>query len=294
MTNPTTHSARGSASVTWRIGRAVTTGAVAITALWIGSAQAQVCEKPACPSRDTYRDGYCYSYSGFPTYAESRTRTVCESGWTLDATRGICANGTCCETALCVPGERYSRSETYRGRPYGVCESGPGVGGTLSHTMRECQAGWDLDGSRGTCRKQKCGTAISAAGPVVAPQPPEVVRRPDLTIKEWSVRPKLSGGKPVNEVRVGQKYQVCFVVANIGQAPSGPFIVQGGGLGVASGPSLPQADLAPGATREGCLDYSTTPARGTYRLTVTAHAPDTVRDSDESNNSRTETIIVVP
>lgn len=295
MKTPTTSGARSSRGVGRRIRSAVAAAAVAIAGAWVGNASAQTCEKPACPSGDTYRDGYCYSYSGFPTYAESRTRTACEAGWTLDAAKGTCSTrGNCCdEKPLCMAGERYGRSETYRGKPYGVCESGPGVGGTRSHTLRECQAGWDLIGASGTCRKRGCGIAISQAGPIVAPHPAEVVRRPDLTIKEWTVRPSLGGGKPSNEVRFGQKYQVCFTVANIGEARSGPFVVQGGGLGTASGPMVRQEDLAPGATREGCLDYSTTPAPGTYRLTVTADAPNSVHETYEDNNSKTETITVV-
>lgn len=261
---------------------------------WAGNAWAAPCEKPACPSGDTYGEGYCYSSSGFPTFAESRTRAVCEPGWTLDAARGICTKGECCSKPLCPDQERYSRSETYRGRTYGVCESGPGFGGVLSHTMRECEAGWDLDGATGMCKQRGCGIVIAPAGRVVDPRPPEVVRKADLTITDWWVRPDARPGNPSNDVKSGQKYQVCFIVANIGLAASGPFTVQGGGLGVVSGPVQRQAGLARGETREGCLDYSRTPAPGTYHLIVAADAAHAVVESNEDNNGRSEAITVLP
>lgn len=274
--------------------RSIAALAGAILCACMGAVAAAECEVPACPSGDTYRDGYCDSSSGPPTFARSHTRAVCAAGWTLDAAKGTCTRGECCEKALCVPGERYGRSETYRGRPYGVCESGPGLGGVRSHTMRECEAGWDLDGSTGVCRKRGCGIAISPAGPIVAPRPAEVVRKADLTIRDWWVRPDAKSGNASNEVKFGQKYQVCFIVANIGLAPSGSFTVQGGGLGVASGPVQHQAGMARGESREGCLDYPATPPPGAYRLIVTVDGPNAVDESNETNNSRSEEITVFP
>lgn len=293
MNRPTTKWTTCRNGAAWRIGTLVAATAVATVGAWAGAAGAAACEKPVCPSGDTYRDGFCYSRAGPPTFAESRWRANCETGWTLDATRGICAQGECCAKPLCPDGERFSRSETYRGRPYGVCESGPGIGGVLSHAMRECESGWDLDGTNGECRKRGCGPAIAVGGLIVAPQPAEVVHKPDLTIRDWWIQPRSPGVK-TNEVKAGRKYQVCYVVANVGTAPSGPFVVQGGGLGVASGPTQRQATLAPTETREGCLDYSTTPPPGTYRLIVAADAPNAVDESNESNNGRSEAITVVP
>lgn len=224
----------------------------------------------------------------------SHTARQCQAGWTLDVARGICVKGECCEKPLCGSGERYTRSETYGGRTYGDCQSGPGFGGVLSHTNRECEAGWDLDVGSGLCKKRGCGIAISPAGPPVAPRPPEVVRKPDLTIKDWWVRPDARPGAASNEVKLHQKYQVCFIVANIGSAPSGPFNVQGGGLGIPTNPMQRHAGLAQGGTPEGCLDYPTTPPPGTYHLVVTADVPNAVAESSEANNGRSEAITVLP
>lgn len=278
---------RSNGSVWRRIAVAVL---VAAAAGWSGSATAEECEKRACGSGETYRDGHCYSSSGFPTFAESHHAAACPAGWTLDVARGMCLKGgECCDRPLCGPGETFSRMETYQGKPYGVCESSSGAG-YRSHTRRECEAGWDLVAG-GRCKKRGCGIAV--AGPVVAPGPPGVVKRPDLVIRDWWVVP--GGPKAAsNKVKVGQKYQVCFVVANIGPVASGPFKVQGGGLGVPFNPTVAEAALAAGAAREGCLTYPTTPSPGNYNLGVTADASNAVAESNEGNNDRSEAITVLP
>ncbi|MCM3875468.1 MAG: hypothetical protein NEA02_03525 [Thermoanaerobaculia bacterium] len=158
--------------------------------------------------------------------------------------------------------------------------------------MRECEAGWDLIAATGRCRKRGCGIAV--AGPLVDPRPAEIVHKPDLVIRDWWVLPGGSPAAKSNQVKFGQKYQVCFVVANIGLAPSGPFTVAGGGLGIGSNPTAPELGLAAGATREGCLRYPTTPPPGTYHLIVTADVPPAVDESNEGNNNRSEAITVVP
>jgi CARDB len=62
------------------------------TASLVGTntAYAEVCEKPVCKRGETYKDGYCHSQSGFPTFAKSHYRARCESGWELIRRRGIC------------------------------------------------------------------------------------------------------------------------------------------------------------------------------------------------------------
>lgn len=264
---------------------------VAATAGLTATAGAEECEKRACASGETYRDGNCYHSAGFPTFAESHYAAACPAGWTLDRARGMCLKGgECCDRPLCGPGETFSRMETYQGKVYGVCESSSGAG-YRSHVRRECEAGWDLVAG-GRCKKRGCGVVISPAGPVVAPGGAGVVLRPDLVIRDWWVVP--GGPKAPNKVKAGQKYQVCFVVANIGPVASGPFKVQGGGLGIPFNPTAAEAALAAGAAREGCLTYPTTPSPGNYNLGVTADVPNAVAESNEGNNERSEAITILP
>ena len=54
------------------------------------SKQAEVYERPACKPKETYRDGFCHRSTGYPTYIKTQTKAACESGWQLDAGRGIC------------------------------------------------------------------------------------------------------------------------------------------------------------------------------------------------------------
>jgi hypothetical protein len=116
---------------------------------------------------------------------------------------------------------------------------------------------------------------------------------PDLTIKDWWVVPDAMPENLTNEVESGQSYKVCFIVANIGMASSGSFTVSGGGLGISYNPTQSHASLAPGQTREGCLEYPTTPPPGTYKLGIKADASNMVAESNEKNNERIEDIIIL-
>lgn len=55
-----------------------------------------------------------------------------------------------------------------------------------------------------------------------------------------------------------------------------------------------QASLAQGETHRGWLVYPKTPPPGTYHLMLTADVPNTVDESNEANNSRSEAITVLP
>ena len=56
----------------------------------VGTRPVEVNEKPACKPKETYRDGICHRSTGYPTYIKTQTRAVCDSGWQLDAGRGVC------------------------------------------------------------------------------------------------------------------------------------------------------------------------------------------------------------
>jgi hypothetical protein len=106
---------------------------------------------------------------------------------------------------------------------------------------------------------------------------------PDLTIK--SVWLELPGSLAhVNTVQQGHAYRACFVVANIGSAASGAFRVSGGGLGIPTNPYQDHAGLVPGASRQGCLFYPTTPGPGFYKLGIGADSQHVVNESREDNN----------
>jgi len=116
---------------------------------------------------------------------------------------------------------------------------------------------------------------------------------PDLTIKDWWVTPDAMPENLTNEVEHGQSYKVCFIVANIGMVPSGPFTVSGGGLGISYNPTQSHVSLAPGQVREGCLEYPTTPPPGAYKLGIKADASNVVAESNEKNNERIEDITIL-
>lgn len=123
---------------------------------------------------------------------------------------------------------------------------------------------------------------------------PAAEELPDLILRDLHVRrqgqPRASG----NQVKRGQPYLACFVVANRGNAASGEFRVQGGGLGIKTNPYQDHAGLKPEESRAGCLQYATTPAPGTHRLGLTVDALKAVQESDENNNSGVVTVVVVP
>ncbi|MEW6482616.1 MAG: CARDB domain-containing protein [bacterium] len=115
----------------------------------------------------------------------------------------------------------------------------------------------------------------------------------DLVIKDLWVKPDANPGNEINEVNSGEKYYVCFIVENIGSAPSGSFVVQGGGLGIPYNPTQNHASLAPGQKREGCLEYPTTPPPKSYNLGISVDANNAVAESNERNNKSVETIVVL-
>jgi subtilase family serine protease len=92
---------------------------------------------------------------------------------------------------------------------------------------------------------------------------------------------------------VGQPYKVCFVIENLGEGRSPTFIVSGAGLGVERGPSVVLAGLLPGARREGCLRYPTTPAIGNYSLVITVDPLGTLRELREDNNTASVRVHVI-
>jgi hypothetical protein len=140
-------------------------------------------------------------------------------------------------------------------------------------------------------------SSFTAASAQMTPAPMRTpirpgVALPDLTIEDaWLALPN---GRRVKGVSVHSAYLACFLVANIGAAPSGIFRVQGGGLGIKIGPYQTYGSLGPGATRQGCLSYPTTPAPGTYNLGLEADSLHVVRESNESNNTAVIQVIVHP
>jgi hypothetical protein len=122
------------------------------------------------------------------------------------------------------------------------------------------------------------------------PPVPGRIALPDLTFRvTWLQLP----GSPVRvkSVHNGRPYLACFVVVNIGVVPSGPFRVSGGGLGLPTNPYQDHASLAPGASRQGCLTYPTTPPPGHYNLGLTVDSQHVVHESREDNN---DAVIYVP
>jgi hypothetical protein len=281
-----------------RLSAAVLTAAVfAISSLILSVAaglpawaQKKLCPgHPACVDA-TYHpsDGYCYSSPQFFTGALSHWQATCASGETLDRATGIChpttcGGGGCREQPVCPQGETY----TGPANGQGVCESRSGLG-YISHEIVPCPTGWTLDASRGVCRY----CPPPKGGPVGGGQQPPV-RLPDLTIERtWLALPGSS--THVQAVHNGHPYLACFIVANIGAAPSGPFRVAGGGLGIPTNPYQDHASLAAGASRQGCLNYPTTPAPGSYNLGIMADSLHAVHESREDNNEAVIHVVVVP
>lgn len=272
-----------------------------------GPAFAQNCERPLCRGDETYRAGgsadaddpygTCRSCNWLGHCSHYIAR--CGDDATLDLDRGVCVLNACsgcgAELPLCDDDETYTRSSSVREVTYGVCSSGPnGFGGYISHQLKRCREGWTLQTETGMCRKD-CPLLIPGIDPDVIrpitpipdvlPVEPPVLRLPDLILRRAWLRSAKGG--PVKSVRRGQAYYACFEVANQGAAASGAFHVGGGGLGVPTAPEQAHASLAPGAAREGCLYYATTPAAGAYRLGLTADSRKTVTESREDNNDRT-------
>lgn len=249
--------------------------ALLLAILAAGEARGQACDFSACRSDETYRDGDCNSKSGFPTYAKSHRIATCPAGTTLNRATGTCiSGGTCCnERPLCSSGSSYSRSGSDRDGVYGVCESSGGLG-YRSHELVRCAPGWTLDTGRGVCRGE-CRVVV----------PPRRAL-PDLTFRSLSLRPSV--------LHARSPYHLCFTVANIGAAASGPFRVGAGGLGIPYAPFQDHASLAPGATRDGCIRYPTTPRVGTYSLGAKVDSLNAVAESNETNNEKTIGVVIVP
>ncbi len=239
------------------------------------------CDQPGETFNATTRD--CESNAGFPTYARSHRIPTCRADETLDRATGMCvlnACGSCEARRLCPSGWAYQRSgRDAGGGVYGVC--GHSSGGFSSHQVLRCTDGFTLNEARGVC-VGACRTAT-----------PTPLPRPDLAIRRTFLR-QVGGGPEAPSVRRGQPYWACFVVANVGTAASGSFQVGGGGLGVSVAPTQAHATLTPGASRTGCLAYSTTPSVGTYRLGITARAGAGVTEVRLDNNSATQVVNVIP
>ncbi len=263
-------------------------GAIVVMIFVFTSSAFAQCRFPACnQDGESFNSetGNCDSSSGFPTFAKSHRVPTCLSGEHFDRATGSCVLDACgdsgCEASPLCTGrdERYSRSGRDRDGVYGVC-SHTGFLGAKSHRVVRCPFGSVLNESRGVCLR--CPTRV-----------PVPVRRPDLLIRRAFLRVASSRAE-VTSIRSGTPYLACFEVTNTGAASSGPFRVGGGGLGVRTPPSQAHASLLPGAAREGCLSYATTPPSGSYRLGLTVDSRRTVRETREDNNEATLTVTVAP
>ncbi len=142
-----------------------------------------------------------------------------------------------------------------------------------------------------------CAAGLAAAqsqpqSSIPRPPPPRH-GLPDLTFRvTWLELP--GSTVHVKAVHNGKPYLACFTVVNIGSAPSGTFRVSGGGLGITYNPYQDHASLAPGAGRQGCLKYPTTPAPGSYKLGIEADSQHVVHESNEGNNEAVIPVTVIP
>jgi hypothetical protein len=244
------------------------------------------CAFPACNQKGERYDaasGDCQSGPDPITRALSHRIPSCLSDERFDRATGQCVLNACsddgCEArVLCTGRSHYSRSGRDSTGVYGVCESVSGLG-YRSHELVRCPRGFTLNEARGVC-VGNCAPAPKAS-------------LPDLIIRSVYLR-TVAGGPAVTGIRLGQRYWACFKVANVGASASGPFQVGGGGLGVRTAPSQAHATLLPGATREGCLLYPTTPPIGSYRLGIEADSRRVVRETREDNNTATLVVNVVP
>jgi hypothetical protein len=266
-------------------------------------AQIKICPgQPVCPSGDTYTGssivgGIPYGTCNEPpTGANYRDHVLvpCPDGWTLETSSGTCrprtcggsGAGVCQEQPVCPSGDTYTGSSIVAGVPRGACDEPPSGLNYRDHVLVPCPDGWTLDTSRGVCRR--CPNFVYG-GPRPHPKPMPALA--DLTIRRaWLQTPTTKG--QVNSVPLGRPYFACFIVANIGAAASGPFRVAGGGLGVPTRPYLDMASLTPGASRQGCLSYATTPDPGSYQLVITADSQNVVRETNKANNEATIQVVV--
>jgi hypothetical protein len=256
--------------------------------VWASPAYAQ-CEFSACTAGETYNPsgGACESNSGFPTYAMSHRIPTCNSSETFVRATGMCRINDCggsCRVRPACGGEWpvYSGSGTDGSGVYARCDGTSHAPAPMSHITTHCTAGFTLNTARGVC--------ISCAPPL---PPPPAPRFADLLFRAAFLRQTV-GGPSVPNVHRGRPYLACFTVANVGDAPSAPFVVRGGGLGVPTTPTQAHAGLAPGATRDGCLVYPTTPVIGSYRLGIEVDSGHAVAERVETNNTSSIPVTVVP
>jgi hypothetical protein len=144
--------------------------------------------------------------------------------------------------------------------------------------------------SEAPAHAQGCNPAITCQGPTSFVDLP----RADLVILDWRAIPDAMPGDPRNQVEEHDPFRVCYRVQNIGNADAGAFTVIGGALGLGFNPTHAHAGLDAGAVDSGCLGYPDTPALGFYVLPVKADAGNTVFESNEGNNVRSEPLLIVP
>jgi subtilase family serine protease len=123
------------------------------------------------------------------------------------------------------------------------------------------------------------------------PQPTQLTR-PDLVIGSLRLEPDLLPFVSGNQIQLGQPFQVCYVVSNVGLKASGGFRVNGNGL--FPPPFQDQAGLAPGESRGGCLQYRGVRVLGTRTLTLKADSQNVIAESNEGNNTASVNIAVLP
>ena len=239
------------------------------------------CGTSACRTDEAYRDGACYPRCSPPAPC-SHTLASCEGGTTLDVATGRCIPPGGCGGGGCEERPACRANETYRD---GGCYPSCSPPAPCSHTIATCDSGWTLDVSRGVCRGNCRSPMMMAPGGI------RMTLRPDLTFRSAQLG---SLEKPASTVKYGQHYYVCFTVANIGSAASGPFRVGAGGLGVPVAPFQDHASLASGASRDGCIEYPTTPPSGDYKLELKVDSLDAVSESREDNNTSVIAVKVVP
>ena len=256
------------------------------------SALAQMCERPLCDRDESYtrsgvRDGRPYGVcESEPNWLghQSHRLVSCPAGWTLNTSNGTCSDNGCSTGCgqtrpVCPFGTVFlHQGEDASGQSHAACGSSSGFG-YRSHTLVYCREGWRLIPG-GQCQKE-CGF-VSA--PIVSPIRPDVILHSDLVFKSAYLRTTESSA-PVRVLTSGQTYLACFTVANQGNDATGPFRVSGGGLGVPTAPYQNHTALADGATREGCLNYPTTPGPGNYTLRLTVDSRNSVTESREDNNT---------
>jgi hypothetical protein len=74
----------------------------------------------------------------------------------------------------------------------------------------------------------------------------------------------------VKRIPYGHAFEACYVIVNDGGAPSGPFNIVGSRLGMRHNPRQYEPSLAPGASRQHCLEYTNTPQPGAYTSQIQA------------------------